>query len=92
MMNSSMCWLVGAARELCHLNVPRCCKDQYIGSAECDRQKSSLQVSEAAVCEMLCLFLCACLSACLPVCLYACLSVSLPNLFECLLCYKSMLY
>ena len=36
--------LYEAAGNWCHLNVPRCCKDQYMGSAECDRQKSSLQV------------------------------------------------
>ena len=30
-----------AARELCYLNVPRCGKDQYIASAECNRHQAA---------------------------------------------------
>ena len=80
-------------RKLCHLNVPRCYKDQYTGSAECDRHQKAVSRFEKLQSGSCCAWFCVhvYLPACLSVCLYACLSVSLPNLFECLLCYTSML-
>jgi hypothetical protein len=53
-----------AVRELCYLNIPRCCKDQYPGSAEYNRFEK-LQSGRFCAYFYVHVYLPACLSACL---------------------------